>query len=196
MITLPQRPLSARERRLVAVGLLLLALAACWSLLLHPVLEGTAERAERRELLLRERERSQRLLAGLGPWREAAERQRQSAGDFALQAPTPALAAEALLARLRDLVAAQGGGTAAVTALDADDRWPGWVRARIEGPLTETQLTALLRQLEAPPHLVLTDLAVSASPLPTAPDQSRPVEVRLDLAAPVAPAAAAVMEGR
>ena len=55
--------LNARERRVLAVGLLLALIAGIWLALVAPVLAGFRDRAHRREELLAQYKANQRLLA-------------------------------------------------------------------------------------------------------------------------------------
>src|ERR1700733_8554450 len=94
------RQLSARESRLVSIGILIAAIAGVWLLLLNPVIEGFGERSDTRETLLETYSRNQRILSGISVWQEQLEEQRRSAGRYAISAPTEALAAEQLKNRL------------------------------------------------------------------------------------------------
>src|ERR1700731_2874418 len=94
------RTLSARESRLLAIGILVAVIAVVWLLLVNTVVEGFSDRAETRTTLLDTYVRNQRILSGISVWKAQLEEQRQSAGQFAITAPTEALAAEQLKNRL------------------------------------------------------------------------------------------------
>ena len=74
------KPLSPRERKLVAVALLLGVIALIWIALLQPVLDGFTERAEQRAELADRYAQNERLIGRIGQLRRVAEQQRLRTG--------------------------------------------------------------------------------------------------------------------
>src|SRR5215468_7950978 len=103
------RTFSARERRLIAVGLLIAAIAVIVLGVFVPIIGGFALRAEERSDLLATYDRNQRVLADIPNWRAEAEHQKKSEEDFAISAPTEALAAEKLKGRITQMTNNEGG---------------------------------------------------------------------------------------
>jgi general secretion pathway protein M len=154
------RPLSARERKLIAVALLIAALAIAWLGVVNPILSGFAARAERRELLLQRQAYAQRLIASIPRLRRQAERQRSSLRDFAIAAPDPARAGDMVAERLRTEIENAGGE---FRASDRAAAPPGIVRVRADARLSLDQLVALLGRLQNdPPFLVVESLTIAA----------------------------------
>jgi hypothetical protein len=178
------RQLSARESRLVAIGILMAAIAVFWLLLINPVVEGFSERADTRESLLETYSRNQRILSGISVWQEQLEEQRQSAGRYAIAAPTEALAAEQLKNRLSRMASEAGGTLTAIQ--DVQDGVPsGFVRVRADMQMTLGQLYKTLARLESEePYVVVESLSVVAdSALKTR--HLGPMAVRMEISSAV-----------
>jgi general secretion pathway protein M len=156
------RPLTPRESRLVAIGILVALIAGVWLLLFNPVIEGFSERADTRETLLETYARNQRMLSGISVWQQQLAEQRQSAGRYAISAPTAALAAEQLKNRLSRMTSESGGALTAIQ--DVEDGVPnGFVRVRADMQMTLGQLYKTLARLESEePYVIVESLSVVA----------------------------------
>jgi general secretion pathway protein M len=185
------RVLSPRERRLAAIGLLVLAIALLWLAVLAPILSGFADRAQRRRMLLDAYARDERVLAQTASIGRAAAAQRRRATLFRMTAADRPAAAAMLAERLAAEVARAGGEMRGVEDLASP---PGMVRARLSAAMTWPQAMALVTRLRDMPPLLLvdgTDLAAhdaaddpAARPSPSA----RPLDIRLDVSAAFSPA--------
>jgi general secretion pathway protein M len=183
------RPLTARERRLVAIGLLIAAAGLLWLGVIQPLVGGFFDRAAQRRQLEATFQRNERLIAALPAWRAAAEAQRRDAGRFAIAAPAEGLAVEALKERLQKLAADEGFALKGVEDLQADAA-PGTVRMRADFTLTLTQLCETLRRLENEGAYVAIDyLSISANAAASS-GRTGPLDVRLELSAAWRPAPA------
>ena len=174
------RPLSARERRLAAVGLLVLAIALVWLVVVSPLVGGFMERAAERRELRETYRRNERLIASLPALRAEAEAQRRNAPRFAVAAPTEDLAAEALKERLQHLSAQEGFTVAAMEDLQADAA-PGAVKLRADVTLTLTQLIDTLRRLQSEDAYVVIDYLSISADRSLAAGRLAPLDVRLEL---------------
>jgi hypothetical protein len=179
------RPTTPREQRLIAIGLLVLAIALAWLAVVSPILDGFAERTERRERLLLEYQHNARSIAAIPRLRRQAERQGDSLSRFVLAAPDIAAARQLLRERIERVVTEAGGEFLAGEDADAP---AGWVAIRAGGRMTRDQLARSLARLQdEPPWLVISALDVSA-------DQAlvngrlNPMEVSLEAQVPTRPA--------
>jgi hypothetical protein len=180
------RPLQSRERRILAVGLLLAALGFVWLAVISPLVGGFFARAEERTQLIADYQRNQRVMAQVGAWRIQAEDQRKSAPRFAIIAASQQLAVEALKDRVVKLAADEGFTVAAFSDLAADAP-EGKIRIRADLQLTLTQLYASLRRLETEGcYVVVEYLAVSADRA-VATGRSAPLAVRIEITAAYRP---------
>lgn len=180
------RPLSARERKLVAVGLLLLAIGLVWLAVIAPILAGFEARAAERDQLRLLMARNERLLAALPQLRRAAEQQRRTDGRYALAAPDAAQAREALKARLSATLTSNGGQVTAVRDLEAELP-AGSVGARADAVLTLSQLHESLRRLEIEePYVVVEYLSVGADRAYVS-GTAGPLDVRIEVSVPHRP---------
>lgn len=177
------RPLEPRERKVVAVAILLAALVVVWYALVNPLLVGFIDRAEERSELLATYQKNQRVLAGIANWREEADQQSATQSQYAIVAPTKVLAAENLKQRLNRLANMVGGSVQTVSELPAES--DGWVRVRADMQLTMSQLYKSLSRLEnEAPYVVVgyvsvvADRAVQTGHLAT-------MDVRIEVSAPV-----------
>lgn len=175
------RPTTPRERKIVAIGLLVAAIAFVHLAIISPILGGFAERKERREQLLLEYQHNVRSIAAIPRLRRQAERQRDALSRFVLAAPTQPAATQALRERVERIVTEVGGEFLAADDVDAP---AGWVGVRASARLTLDQLThALARLQNEAPWLVVNGLDVAADQA-LINGQLNPMEVNLALAIP------------
>ena len=156
------RPLNPRERRLLAIGLLLGALAVVWLAIIAPLVGGFFDRAAERRQLLATYQRNQRIMAAIPVWRAGAGAQRARAPRFAINAPSEQLAVEILKERLLHLATDEGFTINAMQDLQANAP-AGKVRVRADLQLSLTQLYESLRRLETEGSYVVVEyLSISA----------------------------------
>jgi len=186
MRTLSARALSARERKLIAVALLLAAIAGLYLLVLQPILGGFAARAERRETLLAEYAHNDRTIASIPRLRRSVERNADQLQRFVIHAPDADRAGLLLEDRLRRAVEAAGGEFQ--SSEHAPTPAAGSVQARASARLTLAQTVMLLEQLQnTPPYLAIDALTLTAEDALSS-TIIGPLEVRLDVSVPFVPA--------
>ena len=181
------RALTDTERRLSALAILVVLIAAVWLILVRPVLAGFDQRRQARDEMAALYARNERLIAALPAWRRMAEAQRTEAGRFAIAAPTQALAVEALKQRLVRTVTAAGG---VVGAAEDSGRAAGkdGIAVRLDAQVTVSQLYETLRRLQAEePYVVVEYLSVTADRAFET-GRAGPVSVRLEVSARYRPA--------
>jgi general secretion pathway protein M len=175
--------LTARERRLVAVAILLAVIAAAWIAVVSPLMAGFAAREAERQSLLAEYQRDQRLIASIPGLRAQAEAQKRNAAAFALTAPSQLQAQEALRQRIIAAMTATGAGAPTVQDVQADLP-AGWIGARAEVQLTRGQLNETLRVLEnEEPYVVVDYISIDAEQAFRT-GHASPLDVRLELSVP------------
>jgi type II secretory pathway component PulM len=176
------RPLDARERRVVAIGLLVLAIALVWLAVLGPLVGGFVDRAAEREQLKATLARNRKIMAALPVMRAAAEAQGRAAPRFVIAAPSETLAVEALKDRVRHLATDEGFTLASVEDLQADAP-AGAVRVRADMTVGLTQLTDTLKRLENEGAYVVVDYISISADQALALRRLAPMGVRLELTA-------------
>ncbi len=179
--------LSERERRLIAILILVAVIAFGWLAVLSPIITGFETRAATRERLALVQASNQRLIDNIARLRRQAEAQKADSARFHIIAATPEAAAELLKDRIAALVGAAGGEVRALQDIEAGE---GRVALRVETRLGEGQLPGLLERLQnSEPLLILTSLSVAAPGAePAAQTSSRQLDVRIDVAASHSPA--------
>ena len=178
------RALAPGERRLLAVGILIALIGVVVLGIIAPVIGGMAERAEERRELIATHVRNQRVLAGIPVWRAEAVQQKATSANFAIVAPTGALAAEKLKQRINQM-ATQEGGTADTISEIQGDVPDGWVRVRADLQLTMSQLYKSLARLESEaPYVVIGYVSVAADRAAKT-GHVAPMDVRIEVSAPV-----------
>lgn len=151
---------SPRERKLVAVGLAVAALALVWLAVISPFVSGFAERARQREQLTAQYGQNERMIARISRLRRAAVGQAQVATNYFATARDADQATELLKTRLADSLTRAGGELRASESVETKQ---GWVRASVSGVVSYPQLIAWLDRLSnVPPYLVIETLSVSA----------------------------------
>jgi type II secretory pathway component PulM len=152
--------MSQRERRLVAILILIAVIAALWLGILSPLLGGFADRAEQRVSLQQQFVRNERQIATISRLRRNIEQQRFSNADYRTAGETVTAASEAVKERLSNLVSASGGELRAVQ--DVSDR-PGWARVWVEAKMTLPQLVSTLTKVQnQTPFLAVNGVTISA----------------------------------
>lgn len=180
--------LSDRERRLIAVLILVAVIAVGWLAVLSPIISGFQARAAERERLALVQASNQRLIDNIARLRRQAEAQKADSARFHIIAATPEAAAEQLKDRLSALLSAGGGEVRAMQDIEAGE---GRVELRIEARVGEGALVALLERLRnAEPLLIVTALSIAAPGADPAAQssQTRQLDVRIDVAASHSPA--------
>lgn len=180
--------LSDRERRLIAVLILVAGVALVWLAVLSPIISGFEARAAERERLALVQANNQRLIDNIARLRRQAEAQKADAARFHIIAPRPEAASEQLKDRIAALVGAGGGEVRALTDVEAAE---GRIELRIEARLPEAQLAPLLERLQnAEPLMIVTALSIAAPGADPAAQTSlsRQLDVRIDVAASHSPA--------
>ncbi len=180
------RPLSPREARLVAVGLLVLAVALVWLVVIAPIVAGFTSRAEERDVLAAQYAVNATQINAIPVLSEQAAKQKPMLARFALGGPNVNVARAALRDRLQRDVTAAGGQVTAVQDVPAP---AGEVRAWVQARVSMVQLQALLvRVADTPPYLVTRALRVSADRVLDTGKLDQ-VDIRLEASIPYIPAA-------
>ena len=177
------RPLEPRERKIIALAILVAMLVVAWYALIDPLIVGFISRAQERSDLLATYQRNERVLGAISTWREQADDQTATASQYGIVAPTKVLAAEGLKQRLNRLASATGGSISNVSELPAEQE--NWVRVRADMQLTMSQLYKGLTRLEnEAPYVVVGYVSVAAD-LATQTGHLATMDVRIELSAPV-----------
>lgn len=184
------RPLSARERKLIAVLILVAAIALVLSLMITPIVSGFAERAARRDALIQTFHANEQRIAAIGALQAEAERQIGQMQGLFMAAPDAETAGEALRERIE--AAAQDLGadvkTSEAVPPDASQTDANWARAAIDARMSHAQLANLLAKLNAlRPALAVETITVIADDALTN-TKSDLLDVRLEVSAPFVPA--------
>lgn len=180
--------LSDRERRLIAILILVAVVAFGWLAVLSPIISGFQARAAERERLALVQASNQRLIDNIARLRRQAEAQKADSARFHIIAPAPEAAAEQLKDRVAALISTAGGEVRALQDIEAGE---GRIELRIEARVGEGALVPLLERLRnSEPLLIVTALSIAAPGADPA-AQSSPanqLDVRIDVAASHSPA--------
>lgn len=175
------RPLSSRERRLVAVLLLVAVVAAVLGLLVGPIVDGFAARREQKLMLAQTFHANERRIDSLNSLQKEAESQQTLLQTRFLAAANVDEAGEALRARVEAEAQAGGAQIKSSEAVAADD---GWAHAAVEARMGHAQLSDIIARLNAArPALSVDAVTVIADDALTN-YKSDLLDVRLEAAAP------------
>ena len=178
------RPLAPAERRLLAVGILIALVGVVLLGVIALVIAGMASRAEERRELIATYVRNQRVMAGIPIWRAQAVQQKSTAANFAIVAPTGALAAEMLKQRITRMTNEEGGAVDTISEIQGDVP-EGWVRVRADLQLTMSQLYKSLTRLESEAPYVVVGYVSVAAERASKTGHAAPMDVRIEISAPV-----------
>ncbi len=178
------RPLSPRERKLIAVLILVLAFSLVLTIVIGPLVSGFTERTARRDALVQTFHANELRIGSLGALEAEAERQVGEMRTLFIAAPDGEDAGEALRERVEAAAQEAGGDVKASEAVPTEE---GWARAAIDARLSHDQLAVLLARLNAmKPALVVESVAVIANDALTN-TKSDLLDVRLEATAPFVP---------
>lgn len=180
------RVMSQRERRLVAVGLLIAVVSGLLNLSILPLVSGFSERAAKRELLLEEYRQLDREIGYLPRLRRKAHAQAAAHRQFVMSAASAELAGVALEERLRAGIEEVGGEYRIIehAAIDKNQ-----IVARATARMSLSSLTQLFERLQnEKPYLSISPVTLNADAA-LATHKSEPLDVKLEIIVPFVPAA-------
>lgn len=152
--------LTARERKLLAIGILVALIALVWLAIISPIINGFGERAAERERLAARFAANERLIASIPRLRSAIETRAVDAGNYRIEGESFAAVTEALKERLGSEIASGGGELRAVQEVGDS---PGWARAWVEARMSLPQLINTLEKVQnRPPYLAVNSLTIAA----------------------------------
>lgn len=185
------RQISVRERRLIALFILTVLIAAVWFCIVAPIFDGFTARSDRREALLLRYTHNQRTIASIPRLRLKAEKQAAASRAFVADVRTAEAGREWLRERLQTAVERSGGEFR--DAADAEGL-PGWVRVHVAARMSLPQMAAALTELQnTPPWIIVESLSVTTSDGPAAgqsPTLPPNLDVQIEASTPLRPAAA------
>jgi uncharacterized protein YggE len=175
--------ISARERRLLALAILVLVVAVIWVAGVAPILNGFAARQEARDAAIETLRHNARGIADYSDVRLQLEDVRRTVPNWAVQASSRPAATDLARRRISQAVADSGG------VLDALRDQPGQanlIRLQVDARIDLNGLQTLLRHLENDrPAGVVNSISVAAADATTAQPVSSPsvssLQVRLDV---------------
>jgi hypothetical protein len=180
------RSVSARERKLIAVALLLALVGLVQWLIIGPLLGGFSERAAQRSALQVQYEHASRTIATIPRLRRMAEVNRQELALFTIAASDAEKAGSLLEDRLRAAVEAKGGDLRASGHEGSDSALS---KANVAARMPLDQLVKLLTQLQnQPPYLVIESLSIGADEA-LASQKAGPLDVKIEVSIPFVVAA-------
>jgi hypothetical protein len=170
--------LSQRERRLVAVLLLVALVAVAFYAAIFPITDGFSARTAARSKLFETYARDENAVLQIASARRAAEAQRRDAPRYRLTSGNAAEAADGLKERVASLITATRGDLRSVEDIAAP---AGSIRVRADARLTTAQLAAAITSLQrGEPLLVIEALTVAADDAVQS-GRASPMDVRLEV---------------
>ena len=151
---------SQRERKLVALLILLALVTSLWLLIIAPIVAGFSARAVERAELLRRYQANERTIASIPRLRRQAENQRETFRNYVITAPTSAGASAQIQDRLQRVVENAGGEIGNIENVATPD---DHVKLRTSARLTLAQVATVLTQLQnEAPFLIVETLNIAA----------------------------------
>lgn len=184
MIT--RRSLSPRERKLIALLLLMGVIALIHIVIIQPLLNGFADRAAQREALRVEQQHFDRTLASLPRLRRLHEANSEKLRLITLQAANPDKAGMLLEDRLR-VVSEAAGAELRTSNHEGSDQSIIRARATVQMPLAA--LVTLVERLQnQPPYLVIDRITITADEAFSS-QNAGPLNARIETSIPFVAAA-------
>ncbi len=173
--------LTQRERRLIALAILIGLFAGLYLFLISPILTGFVERETERAALVSSYSRNERIIASMRHWRREAERQKQTMNRYALIATSRTEAIEMIREQIIHQFVKIGGEVRAFQEVEAPT---GWVRARLDVKLDMPEIEQGLRNLQNQiPYAIVQSITVSGGSAAVA-TPSQNLDVKIEISAP------------
>lgn len=154
------KAVSSRERKLVALLILMALVSGLWLFIVNPIVAGFAERGAEKSQLSQQFANNERLIAQVTRLRKSAEQLNMQKGDFFLSAPSGEAATEILKLRLSETVEAAQGQVRTLQGRTATSRRVG---ASVQAQLTNDQLVDVLARLgKLVPYVVFDSVEIVA----------------------------------
>jgi Type II secretion system (T2SS), protein M subtype b len=179
--------LSLRERKLIAIGLLIGLIGLVQLFIIGPLVGGFSDRAAERQALRDQYAHASRTIATIPRLRRLADANRTQLRAFTLAAPDPEKGGILLEDRLRAAVEGVGGELRA-SGHDGSDT--SLSRANVAARMPLDQFVKLLALLQnQPPYLVIESLSIGADDA-LASQKAGPLDVKIEVSIPFVMAAA------
>lgn len=173
--------LSLRERRLIALALLLLFFSILIFGIVTPVIDGFRSRSDARDQLYSQMARNDRSISNLPIWRSQANSQKKDANRYAILAPTRSAAADIFREDIQQLFVKSG---AVVRSAQDAPSVEGWLKLRIDSQMSLTQIVDCLKQIQLfQKTTVINAITISADRAFTN-GRLSPMDIRLEISIP------------
>ncbi len=186
MTSLSEIRFGTRERKLLAVGILVLVVVLAYLAIVAPIVRGFAERRDERETQLLRYQRNERLIASVPRLRRVVEQQAPQRRRFVLEASDQAEARDYLQERLRSVLAGVGTDLANAEAVEGEQ---GAVAISGTARMSYPQLLHLMQKIQNDEPFVLLDGITVVANQALASGQLDTMDVKIDISIPYSPAA-------
>jgi FtsZ-interacting cell division protein ZipA len=180
--------LTLRERRLVAVALLLLLICVLLFAIITPILHGFQTRSDERAYYFSQMTRNNRSINNLPVWRQQADEQRRQAKRFEITAPSRTVAVEKFREEMVQFFTKNGGvvrGTEEIAPDTQKIQSEGdWLKLRIDSQMSLTQLVDGLRQLQKLQRVTVIDAITISADQAFTNGRLSPMDIRLEISIP------------
>lgn len=176
------RPLSRRERGIVAIGLLVTLVAIMYTLAVAPLMRGFSARAAQRQTLTLQIQRNSATIASIERLRRQVERGESQLAGFAILAPSRTAGRAQLAQRVQAAIESAGGE---VRDSDPAQAPAGWVGARVTARMTLAQAASALARLQNDrPPLTIEGVTIGAEATDIS-DKTGAMEISVETAVPI-----------
>jgi hypothetical protein len=173
--------LTLRERRLIALALLLFVIAVFLLGILMPILDGFKSRRDLRGQYYSQMERNDRSINNLSTWRRQANVQKQEAARFALIAPSRSNALEKFREEMLQFFVKNGATVRSAQDVPSGD---GWLKLRIDSQMSLTQLVDCLKRLQQSERASVVDAITISADRAFTNGRLSPMDIRLEISIP------------
>jgi hypothetical protein len=183
--------LTLRERRLVAIGILVALVVGTCLLLIAPVARSFAVRDSERQSLLAQYAKNASNINNMRHWRREADRQSQTKNRYSVQAASRQEAVEILREQIIRQFVKIGGEVRNCQEIEAP---AGWLRVRLAARLDIFKIERGIRTFQNQmPFAVVQTATVTGDRFATA-NPSQTLDIKLEISAPFSLSQSAVTE--
>jgi hypothetical protein len=173
--------LTLRERRLIALALLLLVILVLLLGILMPILDGFKSRSDVRDQYYSQMTRNDRSINNLSTWRRQANSQKQEAARFAILAPTRSAALDRFREDMLQFFVKNGATVRSAQDMPSIE---GWLKLRIDTQMSLTQLTDCLKRLQQSQRVAVVDAITISADRAFTNGRLSPMDIRLEISIP------------
>ncbi len=175
------KTLSLRERRLIALAVLLLLLCFLLFGIITPIIDGFKSRSNARDEYYSQMARNDRSIGNLPIWRRQVNDQKNTATRYTILAPTRSAAVDMFRENMLQFFVKSGTVVRSTQEIPSSD---SWLKLRIDSQMSLTQIVDCLKRLHMSQKIIVVDAITISADRAFTNGRLSLMDVRFEISAP------------